>query len=114
VSLYVQEAVLEGEDKARRKPRIKDNNEICFTIYPPYTEVPCSFSYQAHLASTPSGHLLTAYFLLSSKKSIPNPKAAGKKKCSAGTLLVRSTLCNCGMYSQNMAITKAKAIAGKR
>jgi hypothetical protein len=82
------------------------------TLYP-HATLTTSF-YQAHLAKMPSGHLLTAYFLPSSKNSIPNPKAAGKKKCSAGTRLVPRTLCSCGMYSQKIAITSANTIAGKR
>jgi hypothetical protein len=73
-----------------------------------------SHPYQAHLAHTPLGHFLTPYFLPSSKNNIPNPNAAGRKKCSAGTLLVPITFCNCGMYSQKMAITRANAMAGKR
>lgn len=69
--------------------------------------------HQAHQATQPPGHLLTAYFLASSIPNNPTPNAAGKKKCSAGTALVASTLCSGGMYSQKMAMTRAKAMAGK-
>lgn len=70
-------------------------------------------NYQAILPNQLRGHFLTPHFLTSSKNKIPNPKAAGRKKCSAGTLLVPKTLCNCGMYNQKIAITNAKRIAGK-
>jgi len=73
-----------------------------------------SSCYQAHLPSIPPGHLLTQYFLASSKNKMPSPNAAGKKKCSAGTCDVLSVFCKAGIYSQKIAITSAKPTAGKR
>jgi hypothetical protein len=70
--------------------------------------------YQAHFAITLFGQRLTAYFLPSSKSRIPSPKAAGKKKYSTGTCEVDKTVWSCGMYSQKIAMHRAKAIAGKR
>jgi hypothetical protein len=53
--------------------------------------------YHATFANNPFGHLLTAYFLASSKNNIPKPNAAGKKKCSTGTWLVLSTFWKAGI-----------------
>ncbi len=71
-------------------------------------------TYQAHLSNNPPGHFRTPNFLSSSKNKIPRPNVAGKKKCSAGTLLVWSVLWSCGIYSQKIAIQRAKAMAGNK
>lgn len=54
-------------------------------------------SYHANFATKPLGHFLTINFLASSSSKTPMPKAAGRKKCSAGTPEVANTFCSCGM-----------------
>lgn len=67
--------------------------------------------YQAHLAINPLSYFFSIYFLPSSNSIMAMPKAAGKKKCLAGTSVVPWTTCNCGIYSYKIATQSANAIA---
>jgi hypothetical protein len=44
----------------------------------------------------------------------PVRRAAGRKKCSAGTLVVLRVVCSFGIYNQKIVMTSAKSIAGNR
>jgi hypothetical protein len=47
--------------------------------------------YQAMRAKIPFGHVLTQYFLASSRSRSPIPNAMGRNQCSTGTAAVCNT-----------------------